>query len=403
MPNGRFDAQLTSLHAISVEIAALRQLSQIYDRALGYGLDLTESVMGFIDLLSDEQIDMDVVAVKGFEPLDPQFFERFRRMPVRPSVFGVVITEGQPHISNDVAHDPLSVGQPPGHPPVRRFLGVPLKVSEKVIGMIGVANKAGGYDAEDARLLSTLANQVAVAIDNARLYTRQREMIDRLARLQQRLGTAERDQLLSLERERISAGLHDEIEQGIFSIGLQLNWLLELDLDPDVDRRIRQVRKLAATTADKVKEVIFALGVEGHIDADLTASVQRLLDELAKPAELDAELVVDGEPGPGLIHVQGPVYAVIKEAVTNVVRHAQARSMLVRINYEKGRLSVMIQDDGIGVSNRVLGGEVEGPHFGIRNMRRYIAALGGEFEAFPGDEAGVTVRFTVPLTEPLQP
>jgi signal transduction histidine kinase len=77
--------------------------------------------------------------------------------------------------------------------------------------------------------------------------------------------------------------------------------------------------------------------------------------------------------------------------------------MLVRINYEKGRLSVMIQDDGIGVSNRVLGGEVEGPHFGIRNMRRYIAALGGEFEAFPGDEAGVTVRFTVPLTEPLQP
>ena len=74
---------------------------------------------------------MDVVAVKGFAPPDPMFYERFKRMPVRPSVFGRVITEGRPNISNDVEHDPLRVGQPPesipsfGRFPACRFASAP--------------------------------------------------------------------------------------------------------------------------------------------------------------------------------------------------------------------------------------------------------------------------------------
>jgi hypothetical protein len=135
--------------------------------------------MGFIDLISSDEYLMDVVAVKGFEPADPTFLERFQRIPVRPSVFGIVITEERPYFSNDVEHDPLSVGMPPDHPQVRTFLGVPLRVGDKVIGRVEVCNKPEGFDEDDQRLLSTFANQVAVAIDNARLYARQREMIDR--------------------------------------------------------------------------------------------------------------------------------------------------------------------------------------------------------------------------------
>ncbi len=71
----------------------------------------------------------------------------------------------------------MSVGQPPGHPPVHAFLGVPLRVGATLIGVLGVANKPGGYGSDDERLLSTFANQVATAIDNGRLYEVQREMI----------------------------------------------------------------------------------------------------------------------------------------------------------------------------------------------------------------------------------
>ena len=91
---------------------------------------------------------------------------------MRRSVFGVAVIDERPTISNDVDRNPLRVGQPPWHPLVRTFLGVPLRAGSEVIGMSGVANKPGGYDARDERLLATFANQVAVAIDNARLYER---------------------------------------------------------------------------------------------------------------------------------------------------------------------------------------------------------------------------------------
>ena len=96
--NTRFRDQLESLYGISVEIASLRDLSEVYDLALTFCLALTQSEMGFVDLLNEDHIDMDIVAVKGFAPSDPKFYERFRRMPVRPSIFGVVVTEGRPNI-----------------------------------------------------------------------------------------------------------------------------------------------------------------------------------------------------------------------------------------------------------------------------------------------------------------
>ena len=197
-----------------MQIASLRILPEIYDLALTYCLALTESETGFIGLVNEGRVDMDLVAVKGFAPPDPKFYERFRRMPLRPTVFGVVITEGRPNISDDVENDPASAGQPPGHPRVRRFLGVPLRVSDDVIGMIGVGNKPKVYRPEDERLLSTFANQVAVAIDNAMLHEHQQEMIARLQQLQAHLSQAEREQLIALERERM-AGLRPDPSSSI--------------------------------------------------------------------------------------------------------------------------------------------------------------------------------------------
>jgi GAF domain-containing protein len=203
--NSRFREQLESLYGISVRIASVRDLSEVYDLALTSCMVLTQSEMGFVDLVNEDRVDMDVVAVKGFAPSDPKFYERFKRMPIRPSIFGTVITEGRPNISNDVENDPGRIGQPPGHPRVRTFLGVPLRLGSEVIGMVGVANKHKGYKPEDERLLSTFANQVAVAIDNARLYERQRQMIVRLQQLHEHMSQAERDQIAALERERMTA------------------------------------------------------------------------------------------------------------------------------------------------------------------------------------------------------
>jgi GAF domain-containing protein len=278
--NGRFRDQLESLYGISVQIASLRDLSEVYDLALTFCLALTVSEMGFIDLLNDGHIDMDVVAVKGFAPPDPLFYERFKRMPVRPSVFGVVITEGRPYVSNDVEHDPMRVGQPPGHPVVRTFLGVPLRLGADVIGMVGVANKQKGYGPDDQQLLSTFANQVAVAIDNAGLYQHQQEMIARLQQLNEHLSRAERDELVALERERLAAAFR--VEPGDARPRPRLNRsqqeILRLLADGMSNREIaRKVHLSENTVKSHVQEILRRLGARNRVQAAVLATRERWL------------------------------------------------------------------------------------------------------------------------------
>jgi hypothetical protein len=99
-----FREQLESLYAISVDIARVRELPQVLDRSFGYCLELTASEFGFTGS------EMDVSAIKGFQPSDPTFHERFHRIPIRPSLFSAVVKEGEATVSNDVLHDPNRVG-----------------------------------------------------------------------------------------------------------------------------------------------------------------------------------------------------------------------------------------------------------------------------------------------------
>jgi signal transduction histidine kinase len=398
-PATAFRQQLESLYSISIEISRLHEMQQVHDRALGFCLDLTQSAFGFIGLLVNDGREMDVAAIKGFEPLDPKFYDNFRLIPVRPSVFGVVITSERSKISNDVLHDPDKVGQPRGHPPVRTFMGVPLQVGDRVIGMIGVANKSSDYTADEERLLSTFANQVAVAIENARLYEDQRRMIDELEKLHRDLSQAEREQVLRQERERIAAELHDRIEQAIFTLGLKVNEILEREhVAEPIASDLGDVKQLAIHTSEAVREAIFALSLAQPAAGRLLSELRRLVREAGKSEELEADLVVSGEPSRLSAESEQTLYVLAREALINVVRHARARRVLVSLRYSDGHVDLVIQDDGIGASEQILRHYQEsGTHFGMKRSRRQVEDLGGSFDVSNGEESGLAIRVRLPV------
>jgi len=397
-PAASFRQQLESLYSISIEISRLHELPPVLDRALGYCLELTASAFGFIGLLNGNE-QMDVAAIKGFEPSDPRFYENFRLIPVRPSVFGVVITNQRSKISNDVLHDADRVGQPRGHPPVRTFLGVPLQVGERVIGMIGVANKLSGYTDDEERLLSTFANQVAVAIENARLYEDQRRMIDELAELHRNLSQAERDTVLREERERIAAELHDRIEQAIFTLGLKVNSILEREtVTEPIAADLGAVRQLAVRTSEAVREAIFALSLPRPAASGLLSELRRLVREAGKNDGLEADLVVSGNPRRLGAESDHTLYILAREALANVVRHARANRVLVSLRYSDDCVDLVIQDDGAGASEQILKHYQEsGTHFGMKRSRRQVEDLGGTFEVRNGEESGLAIRVRIPV------
>ena len=393
-----FRQQLESLYSISIEIARLHEMPQVLDRAMGYCLDLTQSAFGFIGLLNGHQ-EMDVAAIKGFQPSDPNFYEKFRLIPVRPSVFGLVIIDGRSRISNDVLHDPERIGQPPGHPPVRTFMGVPLQVGEKVIGMIGVANKISGYTDDEERLLSTFANQVAVAIENARLYEDQRRMIDELADLHRDLSLKEREHVLREERGRIAAELHDRIEQAIFTLGLKVNAILEREAPSDpIRKELGEVRHLAVHTSESVREAIFALSLPRPAAGGLLAELRSLVRETGDQDGLEADLVVSGTPLKLSKESEQTLYILAREALANVVRHARAHRVLVSLRYSDDRVDLVIQDDGTGASEQILKHyQDSGTHFGMKRSRRQVEDLGGTFDVRNGEESGLAIRVQIPV------
>jgi signal transduction histidine kinase len=398
-PATAFRQQLESLYSISIEIARLHEMQQVLDRALGFCLDLTQSAFGFIGLLVNDGREMDVAAIKGFAPSDPNFYENFRLIPVRPSVFGVVITDERSNISNDVLHDPDRVGQPRGHPPVRTFMGVPLQVGERVIGMVGVANKPSGYTTDEERLLSTFANQVAVAIENARLYEDQQRMIDELEQLHRDLSQAEREQVLRQERERIAAELHDRIEQAIFTLGLKVNAILEREpvTDP-IATDLGEVRQLAIHTSEAVREAIFALSLPRAAAGGLPAELRRLVRETGEAEAVEADLVVSGKPAGLTPESMHTLFVLAREALANVARHARAKRVLVSLRYSDEHVDLVIQDDGVGASEQVLQHYQEsGTHYGLKRSRRQIEALGGTFEVRNGEESGLAIRARLPV------
>ncbi len=392
--------EIERLHAISVEIAGLQELPRVMDRALDCCLELTASEFGFVGLMLGPD-QMDVAAIKGFQPRDPRFYERFRTIPVRPSIFGIVVLTGEPYLSNDVLADPLHIGKPSGHPPVRTFLGVPLHFGGEVLGMIGVANRPRGYTPEQERLLSTFANQVAVAIRNARLYEEQRQMIDRLRDLRGQVEAAEREQLLDDERRRIARELHDRVEQTFFSIGLTAGAAME-SVTPDSNGALHQalarVRALSSQGAEQMREAIFALSRAEVHDRGLVQALWKLVREFRRRSSLEADLVLSGSERRLPPEVAETLHAVAREALANTERHAQASAVVISLRFNPRAVTLAIQDDGIGAPPlvlRTLGDSAT--HFGLKGLNERVRRLGGTFTTRPGDDGGLVVHARVPL------
>ncbi len=391
-----WQAQLESLYAISVEIAGLRELSQVMDRALEYCLALTSSAFGFIGLV-DGPDTMDVAAIRGFVPDRPGFYERFRKIPIRRTIFGVVILEGRSSLSNDVLNDPLHVGSPRGHPPVRTFLGVPLKVRDETIGMIGVANRPNGYDADHERLLSTFANQVAVAIANARLYEQQRQMIADLQALHARLNAAQVEALIHQERNRIAEELHDRVAQIIFGIGIEATWCLgRSDISPELASSLARIRDLAARGAAEIRRAVYDLAAEPLAGRELVEELRELVESFHGP-DLQVDLVVDGRPRRLAHEAEETILRVVAEALSNVRRHAGADLAIVSLQYSPQAVTLVVQDNGRGIPPGLLEWTLQQPsHFGLRSMQRRVVTLGGQLHLHNGEDGGLVLRVVIP-------
>ncbi len=327
---------------------------------------------GLLTLSDEDPAQFAGIWVSGWES-PPKHY------PTGVGIFNLPLKTGQPLRVEHAPHHPESVGVPVGHPPIGPFLGVPLRVKERVIGTLFVARITGGepFTPEDEELLVTFSGQASVAIHNSRLY----RQVEELAILR--------------ERERMAVNLHDTVAQIFFSIGMELDGLREL-IPAD---RLEYIRSLVTSGSRKVREAIGHLYDEGGLpaEADLHRRISALVAESQREQRMQVGLVVTG-PVSHLPHeITEVFYRAAREGLTNVRKHSRAEVAVISLAVRAGLVQMTIQDNGVGVPDDLL---AQAPHlqrFGLVAIQRQVERLGGAFEISNGDEGGCVVRIWAPI------
>jgi signal transduction histidine kinase len=303
-------------------------------------------------------------------------------------LLGLIIREGRAVRVADISRHPEAYGFPPRHPVMKTFLGVPIRVGDRTIGNFYLTDKAGGseFTDRDQRLVELFAMHAGIGIQNARLHAR----VQRLAVVDERL--------------RIGRDLHDGIIQGIYAVALSLEDVPDLmAADPDeaaarVDRAIDRLN----VTIGEIRTFIVGLGAE-TINVAIGARLSRIADEAAMLAgsnlsvslDLDDE-AVDRADRELSSEAANQLLQIVREAVSNSIRHSNARHIRIALGMGRDELIVRVEDDGRGFDPEAPRGA---GHLGIANLHDRAASVGGSLEIRSAAGAGTRIIATLPLDE----
>jgi signal transduction histidine kinase len=287
------------------------------------------------------------------------------------TVFGTAIAEREPVVVDDLARAadwPVPVTTGPA-------LAVPLAASGTVLGLLVVAHAASGtgFDTDqDVNLLSTFAGQAALALERAR-------------------AQDERELLVVLEdRERIARDLHDVVIQRLFATGLHLQSAARLVTRPEVGERISGAVDDLDTTIRDIRSAIFELRTP--VNAPLRTDIRATVDAAAASLGFRPGLTLEGPVDSAVPdEVRPELLAVLRETLSNVVRHARATSVSVSVSIVDGQLALAVEDNGIGF---------DGPpdeRSGLANIRQRAEKRGGTVTITPGPDRGTRVAWSVRL------
>jgi signal transduction histidine kinase len=293
---------------------------------------------------------------------------------------------GKPVIVDDVrgdgrlAHDvrqALEAHPDPEMAHVRSWMGVPFTVHAQLRGWLLLYHvQPTAYTSHHAALAQTIANQAATAIVNAHLFAQTR----RLAVLE--------------ERQRLARELHDSVSQVLYSIGLAGHTALTL-LEQDPGRAVEPmgyVLSLAEAGLAEMRALIFELRPDSLEKDGLVVALTRQAAALGARHDLEVETELGEEPDAAL-EAKEALYRIAREALNNVIKHAQANRVVIRLEAGPREAMLEVQDDGIGFDP---GDEFPG-RMGLGSMRERVAELGGTLEVESAAGAGTCIRAHIPV------
>jgi signal transduction histidine kinase len=299
-------------------------------------------------------------------------------LPRQHGMLGVLLREGQPLRLADIRADPRFEGWwPDAHPELKDIIGVPIRDDSAVLGIIFAANagRPGGFTQADEELLALFAAHAAIALTNARLYERGRQ-----------LSVLE-------ERGRLARDLHDAVSQKLFSIRVKARAASMLvSRDPaQAAAEMESVAALGGEALAELRAVIDGLAPPGIADGGLAESLRQYALLAGKAHGVRVLFASADLPALG-VQRDAAVYRVAQEALHNALRHSGAAEVQVSLGRGPKRVTLDVTDDGRGFLPAAASGGL-----GLASMRERAAAAGASLTIRSAPGKGTRVRLAVPL------
>ena len=314
--------------------------------------------------------------------MSSELVEAMGPLPRTHGMLGAMLETDGAYLTDDIHRDARFRGWwPRAHPDMRSFLGVPIVAPEGVIGAFYLTEKetAPTFDAHDRELIELLAAHAAIAITNARLYERSREL-----------------SILS-ERNRLALELHDVVSQKLFSLNLAAEAAATLlDRGPEEARpQLERVRDLARDALAELRALIFGLR-PAELERDgLNGVLRKEATMLQRVHGVKVQVDADGEAPHLEPACAGEILRIVEEALHNAVRHAQADTVTVRLHGTGRELHIEVADDGIGFDPT--DPELRSHHLGLTSMEERARELGGRLTLAASPGNGTVVSLEVPV------
>jgi signal transduction histidine kinase len=370
----QWSRQLESLNEVSEALAGEGDLPQVFELAASRLRDLLDARVVMIQRPTHNGASLAVEAASG------EGAERLRglKLDARRSKSGRTLERRRSERIDSLIDDPEVDQSAPRLVAASAALYVPLIVRDQAVGVVVAYDKTGPnprFADADMRIAQAFANRAAVAID-----------------LSERVGRRAVRSLLEgqeLERRRLARELHDETGQALASILLGLKALeRELGAEP-----LAQIRDLVGAALSDVRRLTVELRPPALDDFGLAAALERLAGVVAERSGLALDVNVGIAAGTLPPEHETAIYRIVQEALTNVVKHASAKSISIVVTTADGMVRTVIEDDGTGFTL----GAVREEALGLVGMRERALLLGGRFEVESAPGSGTTLVAEIPL------
>jgi signal transduction histidine kinase len=390
-------ALLAAQAAVAIENARLYEEATRWSRQLESLNEIATALAGEVELPRQ----LDLVATRLRELLDARAVAVALRQPdgtlrveagSGEEMTGVVLGPDSRSVAALAARESVRVDHVGGDPSADQGLVarlgalagliVPLVVAGRALGVLIAIDREGAdprFSDEDLRLAESYAKRAAVAVD----------LSQRVARDALRRAVAAQE----LERRRLARELHDETGQALTSMLLGLAEV-EAAASPEQAREaVAGLRRLVVSTLQDVRRLAVELRPKALDDFGLLPALKRLGQTVSEGSRLDVQVEarLGGERLPA--EAETAVYRIVQEALTNVVKHAEARHVSVLLTRKNESVSVMIEDDGKGFDP----GSTRSDGLGLLGMEERVALLDGSLAVESSPGAGTTLVLELPL------